>query len=380
MSLKGVQNRLLYIATSDIHLATFHKPYLKWLVDNGVQVDIVVENRGNIKFEGITNTFYLDFPRSITNKKLISSYKSLKKIIDNGNYNIIHCHTPIPSMLTRLAAKDARAKGAKVLYTAHGFHFYKGAPISRWLVYYTAEYVLSKFTDAIITINKEDFNYVNNKMLHKDSFHIKGIGVDSSRFKPLNQEEKKAKRIELGISPDKFVLLYVAEFIPRKNHEFVIRTLQPLQKTIPNLEVLFAGKGELLDEMKLLAKELNVENSIQFLGFRNDVHLLSAIADIGISSSKHEGLGLGLTEEMFCKVPIIASYDRGHKEMVIQGVNGYMFQQGDSEEFIEYVNNLYQNEELRSKMGEKAFEKAQEFEIKNSLLAMKNIYNKYIKK
>lgn len=132
--------------------------------------------------------------------------------------------------------------------------------------------------------------------------------------------------------------------------------------------------------MKLLAKELNVENSIQFLGFRNDVHLLSAIADIGISSSKHEGLGLGLTEEMFCKVPIIASYDRGHKEMVIQGVNGYMFQQGDSEEFIEYVNNLYQNEELRSKMGEKAFEKAQEFEIKNSLLAMKNIYNKYIKK
>lgn len=380
MSLSEVKNKLLYIATSDIHLATFHKPYLKWLVENNVQVDLVVENRGDLEFEGVSNIFYLDFPRSITNKKLISSYKSLKKIIDNGNYNIIHCHTPIPSMLTRLAAKDARAKGAKVLYTAHGFHFYKGAPISRWLVYYTAEYVLSKFTDAIITINKEDFNYVNNKMLHKDSFHIKGIGVDSSRFKPLNQEEKKAKRIELGISPDKFVLLYVAEFIPRKNHEFVIRTLQPLQKTIPNLEVLFAGKGELLDEMKLLAKELNVENSIQFLGFRNDVHLLSAIADIGISSSKHEGLGLGLTEEMFCKVPIIASYDRGHKEMVIQGVNGYMFQQGDSEEFIEYVNNLYQNEELRSKMGEKAFEKAQEFEIKNSLLAMKNIYNKYIKK
>lgn len=373
-------NKVLYIATSDIHLATFHKPYLKWLVENNVQVDIVVENRGNLEFEGVSNIFYLDFPRSITNKKLLSNYKLLKKIIDNGNYNIIHCHTPIPSMLTRLAAKDARAKGAKVLYTAHGFHFYKGAPLSRWLMYYSAEYALSKFTDAIITINEEDFNYVNNKMLHKDSFHIKGIGVDSSRFKPLNQEEKKAKRIELGISPDKFVLLYVAEFIPRKNHEFIIRTLQSLQKTIPNLEVLFAGKGELLDDMKLLAKELNVENSIQFLGFRNDVHLLSAIADVGISSSKHEGLGLGLTEEMFCKVPIIASYDRGHKEMVIQGVNGYMFQQGNSEEFIEYVNNLFQNEELRNKMGEKAFEKAQEFEIKNSLNAMITIYNKYIKK
>ncbi|WP_124640001.1 glycosyltransferase family 4 protein [Amniculibacterium aquaticum] len=373
-------NKLLYIATSDIHLATFHKPYLKWLVDNGVQVDIVVENRGNIKFEGVANTFCLDFPRSITNKKLLSNYKSLKKIIDNGNYNIIHCHTPIPSMLTRLAARTARAKGAKVLYTAHGFHFYKGAPLSRWLMYYSAEYALSKFTDAIITINKEDYGYVNNKMLHKDSYHIKGIGVDSSRFKPLNKEEKSEKRIELGLDPDKFVLLYVAEFIPRKNHEFVIRSIQSLQKTIPNLQVLFAGKGELLDKMKQLSKELEVDSSIKFLGFRKDVHLLSAIADIGISSSKHEGLGLGLTEEMFCKVPIIASYDRGHKEMVVQGENGYMFQQGNLEEFIEYVNLLYQDENLRLKMGEAAYIKAQEFEIKNSLNSMITIYNKYIKR
>ena len=380
MSLSEVKNKLLYIATSDIHLATFHKPYLKWLGDNGVQVDIVVENRGNLEFEGVNNTYHLDFPRSFTKKELLVSYKKLKNIIDNGNYNIIHCHTPIPSMLTRLAASKARANGAKVLYTAHGFHFYKGAPASRWLVYYSAEYILSKFTDAIITINKEDYGYVNNKMLHKDSYHIKGIGVDSSRFKPLNKEEKREKRIELGLDPDKFVLLYVAEFISRKNHEFVIRSIQSLQKTIPNLQVLFAGKGELLDKMKQLSKELEVDSSIKFLGFRKDVHLLSAIADIGISSSKHEGLGLGLTEEMFCKVPIIASYDRGHKEMVIQGVNGYMFQQGNSEEFIGYVNTLYQDEELRLKMGEKAFEKAQEFEIKNSLNAMKNIYNKYIKK
>lgn len=371
-------NKILYIATSDVHLATFHTPYLKWLGENGVQVDIVVENRGNIEFEGVTNTFYLDFPRSITNKKLISSYKSLKKIIDLGNYNLIHCHTPIPSMVTRLASREARSKGAKVLYTAHGFHFYKGAPISRWLVYYTAEYVLSKFTDAIITINKEDYDYVNNKMLHRDSYHIKGIGVDSSRFMPLNNEEKKNKRIELNLDPNQFILLYVAEFIPRKNHEFIIRAVQSLKKTIPNLQVLFAGKGELLDRMKALSKELKVENDIKFLGFRKDVHLLSAIADVGISSSKHEGLGLGLTEEMFCKVPIIASYDRGHKEMVIQGINGFMFKQGNTEEFIKYVNQLYQDENLRLKMGEEAYIKAQEFEIKNSLNAMKDIYNKYL--
>lgn len=370
--------KLLYIATSDIHLATFHMPYLKWLSDNGVQVDIVVENRGNLEFEGVTNNFNLNFPRSFTKKELLVSYKKLKNIIDNEKYNIIHCHTPIPSMLTRLAARDARSKGTKVLYTAHGFHFYKGAPLSRWLLYYMAEYALSKFTDAIITINEEDFGHVNNKMLHKDSFYIKGIGVDSIRFRPLNKEEKRNKRLELGIDPGQFVLLYVAEFISRKNHEFIIRTVNSLQNTIPNLQVLFAGKGELQDRMKTLTKELKVDNAIKFLGFRKDIHILSAIADVGISSSKHEGLGLALAEEMFCKVPIVASYDRGHKEMVVQGVNGFMFRQGNAQEFVQYINLLYKDEKLRLQMGEQAYNIAQEFEIKNSLNAMKDIYKRYL--
>src|SRR5690606_5207621 len=116
------------------------------------------------------------------------------KIIDREKYSLIHCHTPIPSMLTRLAARKAKKKGTKVLYTAHGFHFYKGGPISRWFTYYPAELMLSIFTDAIITINREDFDYVNQKWFHKDTYYLKGIGVDSSRFKPMNPEQKTAKR------------------------------------------------------------------------------------------------------------------------------------------------------------------------------------------
>lgn len=371
--------KVLYVATSDIHLATFHQPYINWLVENGVQVDIAVENRGNLKLKNVTNEFHLDFPRSIFKKELLSSYKGLKKIIDRENYSLIHCHTPIPSMLTRLAARKAKKKGTKVLYTAHGFHFYKGGPISRWFTYYPAELMLSIFTDAIITINREDFDYVNQKWFHKDTYYLKGIGVDSSRFKPMNPEQKTAKRLELGINPGNFVLLYVAEFIPRKNHEFIIRSTQLLQNSVPNLQILFAGKGELLDEMQTLAKQLNVGEYIDFLGFRNDVHILSAVADVGISASKHEGLGLGLTEEMFCKVPIVASYDRGHKEMIIHGVNGYMFEQGNHAEFIAYIQDLYLNEEKRKSMGLKAFQKAQEFEISNSLNSMIQIYRQYLK-
>ncbi|MBA6153392.1 glycosyltransferase family 4 protein [Gelidibacter maritimus] len=370
--------KILYIATSDIHLATFHKPYIKWLSEEGVQVDIAVENRGKLIIENIHVAYYLDFPRSLFNKKLFRSYRKLKRIIDEGEYDVVHCHTPIPSMLTRLAAIKARTKGTKVLYTAHGFHFYKGGPISRWLLYYPSEFILSYYTDAIITINQEDYNYVNNKMLHNASYYIKGIGVNSSRFRPLTESEKKKKRFELGISHDSFVLLYVAEFIPRKNHEFIIRALPKLIKTIPNIKIVFAGKGISLERMKSLAKTLGVSTYIDFLGFRNDVPELSGIADIGVSSSKHEGLGLGLAEEMMCGLPIVASYDRGHKEMIIHGRTGYMFSQGNTDEFISYIRLLYTDDKLRNELGANALEKSMEFRIENSLKSMTNIYKIYL--
>lgn len=372
--------KILYIATSDIHLATFHKPYLKWFSDQNIQVDVAIEKRGDIILEGVSDFFYINFPRSLFNKQLFQSYKTLKNIIDKGNYDLVHCHTPIPSLLTRLAARNARKKGVKVLYTAHGFHFYKGGPLLRWLTYYPAEYFLSYFTDGIVTINKEDFDYINGKMLHKDSFYIKGIGVDAERFKPLSDKEKSEKRNELGIQEDAFVLLYVGEFIPRKNHEFIIRALPKLVKSIPEIKVVFAGKGILLDKMKALALELNVAQYIQFLGFRNDIPALSGMTDIGVSSSKHEGLGLGLAEEMMCEKPIVASYDRGHKEMIIQGQTGFMFEQGNQDEFIGYIELLYRDNNLRKNMAGKAYQKAQEFEITNSLKSMIKIYKKYLPK
>lgn len=370
--------KVLYIATSDIHLATFHKPYIKWLSQQEIVVDIAVEKRGDNTIEGVENAFFLSFPRSLLNKEMFSSYKKLKNIIDTGGYDLIHCHTPIPSMLARMAARSARKKGAKVLYTAHGFHFYKGAPIPRWLVHYPAEYILSYFTDGIVTINQEDYDYINGKMFHKDSFYIKGIGVDSKRFRPYSEDEKIVKRDILGLGKDDFVLLYVGEFIPRKNHEFIMRAIKLLVERIPNLKILFAGTGVLLEDMKKLADDLKVSSYIDFLGFRTDVHELSAIANVGISASKHEGLGLGLAEEMMCRVPIVATFDRGHKEMIVQGETGFMFEQENQAEFIDYIFKLYSNEELRQKMGEKAFQKAQEFEISNSLNSMKKIYNQYL--
>lgn len=374
-----MEKRILYIATSDIHLATFHKPYLKWLSGQGYKVDIAVENRGNLTLPGVYTVFNLDFPRSLFKKALFTSYLQLKKIIEDGNYHLIHCHTPIPSLLTRLSARSARKKGTKVLYTAHGFHFFKGAPLKNWLFYYPAEIILSRFTDAIITINKEDFGYIYNKMFHKHSFYIKGIGVDSTKFKTLGKEEIKDVRIKLGYTQGQFILLYVAEFIPRKNHQFIINSIPTLIRMIPELKVIFTGKGILLDKMKQLAKDLHVAECVDFLGFRQDVHLLSAISDVGISSSKHEGLGLGLAEEMLCSVPIVATVDKGHKEMMENGLNGFFYNHEDSEAFQEAILNLYFDPDKRKLMGLAAHKKAQEFTIESSLKSMAEIYLQFLK-
>lgn len=370
--------KILYTATSDIHINTFHIPYLKWLKSQGFEVHVAVEKRGEIDLSFCDKIYYLTFKRFPFNKYNIKAYKDLKNIINNNHFDLIHCHTPVVSVLTRIAARLARKKQTKVIYTAHGFHFYKGAPFHLWLIYYPIEKVLSKITDIIITINKEDYEITRNKFWNKHTFYIKGIGIDTNRFKQLSEEQKIDIKQKMSITNDKFILLYVAEFIPRKNHEFLINCLPELKMKLPNLLVLLAGTGLSLESSKNLVSKLDCNDIVQFLGWRNDVPNLAAIADVGISTSKQEGLGLGLAEEMLCRVPIIASHDRGHKEMVVNGVNGYLFQQNNKEEFIQFVVELYNNNILRDTFAEAALEKAQEFLIENSLESMKKIYIQFL--
>jgi glycosyltransferase EpsD len=373
-----MSKKILYTATSDIHINTFHIPYLKWLKSQGFNVHVAIEKRGEIDLDFCDQVHYLSFKRFPFNKHNVKAYKDLKKIINLNNFDLIHCHTPVVSVLTRLAAKNARKKNTKVLYTVHGYHFYKGAPLHLWALYYPIEKVLSKITDAIITINREDYEITKNKFWNKETFYIKGIGIDTNRFRQVSIDEKKKIKKKLSIGDEKFILLYVAEFISRKNHKFLLESLPELKQNIPNILVLLAGRGPLLEKSIQIAEQLKINEVTSFLGWRNDIPNLAAIADIGISTSKQEGLGLGLAEEMLCRVPIVASSDRGHKEMVIHGENGYLFEQENKNEFIQYVLNLYNDKDLRNTFSKKALEKANEFIIENSLESMSKIYNQFL--
>jgi len=368
--------KILYTASTEIHLTSFHLPYLKWFKEQGFEVHVAYNGSNSIPFaDKVWNISFGRSPLDIINWK---AFKNLKRIIDNNKYVLIHCHTPMASIVTRLSAISSRKMGTKVLYTAHGFHFFKGGSFKNWLVFYPVEKFMSKFTDAIITINKEDFDLLHEKRFASDGkFQIFGIGLDPLRLQMGKHNKEQAKE-ELGFIKDDFIILYIAEFIARKNHKFILESIPPLINKHRNIKVLFAGGGVLKDKMQQFSKEKGIIENVEFLGFKKDIGKYISIADIGISASKQEGLGLGVAEVMFNSKPVVVTEDRGHRELVIQSENGFIYQQEDKEKFLEYIEIFYSDKILLNEMGINAKKSMKKFLLENSLKEMENIYKKYI--
>lgn len=373
--------KVLFVASVASHIESFHIPYIKWFKEHGFIVDVAARMDIDNPIEYCDKFIDIPFERSPYSKGNISAYKALKAVIYNGQYNIIHCHTPMAAALTRLAARKMRKNGLTVIYTAHGFHFFRGAPLLGWLLYYPAEKFLSRFTDIIITINKEDFLSITDLNFKcKDSYIVPGVGVSTESVIDSNDETKKKLRKSYGYSDNDFILFYAAEFIKRKNHRLIIEQLPSLSKKIPNIKILLAGRGELLVEMKKLAEHLGVNRYVDFLGYRRDIPELVAMSDVGVSSSLQEGFGITVAEDMFAGLPVVVSYDRGHKEMVIDGFNGYFFDINKPEQFSDKIYELYKYPEKRILMGLNAKKSIQKFSIENALAAHISIYKSVIEK
>lgn len=371
------KKKILFTASIMAHFRAFHLPYFKWFKENGFEVHAAAKWTGESEKEltFCDKTIEIAFERSPYSIKNIKAYKQLKQLIKEGDYDIIHCHTPMASIITRLASSEARKKGTKILYTAHGFHFYKGASLINWILYFPMEKLFSKFADVIITINQEDFNAIkdyNFKCSH--SFKVPGVGVNTERLLVPSKEIKESIRNEYGYQLNEYILIYIAELIERKNHKFIIDSISILENDIPNIKVIFVGDGKLLNKLQKYAIEKKVDSKIDFLGYRKDVGKLIALSDVGISTSLQEGLGLNVAEYMFGGLPVIVSEDRGHFEMVIHGRNGYLYPQNDIQKFLQYIKELKENIDLRKRMGEEARESIQRFSIENALKEHIKIY------
>lgn len=272
----------------------------------------------------------------------LKSYKELKNLINSIQFDVVHCHTPIAGALTRIACKSKRKKGCKVLYTTHGYYFHKGSGWKSWLIFYNIEKIMSRYTDAVITINHEDFN--NAKKMHcKNVYYIPGVGVDTERFinTTINKDEY---RKQIGVKKEDFLVLAVGELSNRKNHQIIIRALA--ECNIPNAVFMICGNAmtseNTKEKLESLAKELNVD--LRLTGLRKDIAEICKCADIGVLPSTREGLGLAGIEMLASGLPVVASNVQGIVDYIEDGKNGYLCDPYDAHAFAEAINKLHSSD------------------------------------
>lgn len=299
--------------------------------------------------------------------KTIIAYRQMCELIKSERFHFIHCHTPVAGVIARMAAHKHHVK---VIYTAHGFHFYDGAPKKNWLMYYPIEKLFSSWTDVLITINQEDFNRAKKEFNAKRMIYVPGVGVDTARFSSKNIDIKQ-KRLELGCSDDDFILLSVGELSERKNHKVIIQAVAKSKEK--RIKYLIVGKGELEHELKNLAKELGVEDRIRLLGYRTDVNEILSAIDAFVFPSLQEGLPVALMEAMAAGKPVICSKIRGNVDLIEDSKGGYLVQPSDEEAYADSITSL-KSFEIRQKMSAYNRKKIEAFDISAVQTEMRRIY------
>lgn len=309
-------------------------------------------------------------------KDTFNAYKQLKNIIKQENFDLVHCHTPIAGAITRWICRNKRKKGMKVIYTTHGFYFHKQSSKKTWIVFKNIESFMSRFCDAIITINNEDFN--NAKKMHcKNVYHINGVGVDTNRFKnvEINRDEY---RKSIGVNKDDIMILSVGELSKRKNQKVVVQALAEINN--PNLVLVHCGNAmnndATTDEVKEIAKNSGVR--LILLGLRKDIPEICHCADIGTISSTREGLGLAGIEMLASGLPIVASRVHGILDYMQDGVNGYLASPYDAQQFADGINkaiDMPRNKEIKDKISNTV----NDFDKTVSFAQMKDIYEEILK-
>lgn len=363
--------KVLLTATVQSHIAQFHKPLINMLKENCYEVHVAAKDnlaeKNGLKIENADIIYNIPFSRSPKSRDNIKAYKQLKEIINKNNYEIIHCNTPMGGIITRLAAIHARKNGTKLYYTAHGFHFYKGAPLINWILYYPIEKFMARYTDKLITINHEDYEFAKKK-IHTEIRYIHGVGVGKDRYNLKRSSEDY--REKLGLSPEVFVIICTGELNNNKNQKEVIKAVAKINNE--HVKVIFAGNGPNLETLETLAKSLKVESLVKFIGYVTNLEEYVKISDIAVSMSIREGLGLNVIEAMMCGIPVIASVNRGHKDLILDNKNGFLV--NNFEELADKIELLYNDKDKRYNMGRCAVETAEKFSINNVKGDLKQIY------
>ena len=361
--------KVLLIATVQSHICQFHKPLVEVLKKHGCEVHVAAKNnlreKNGLQLDFVDAIYDINFSRNPFSFKNIKAIKKLKNLINGNFYDYIHCNTPVGGLLGRLCARKTRDKGTTVIYTAHGFHFYKHAPIKNWILYYPIEKCLAKATDKLITICDEDYKLAKAKF-SSNIYRIHGTGVNPDRFYPVSDKEKENIRLQLGLPIKKTIILIVGELNKNKNQITAIKALKEISNKDDYL-LLLAGNGPKADALKKYVSKNKLNNFVLFLGYRPNIELYTKSSDVVVSCSLREGLGLNIIEGMLCKKKIYASINRGHCELL---ENKNLFKGKDYLKLFNLIStNNYPEECI-----EKHFEKAKSYTFESVKNELENIY------
>lgn len=376
--------KVIFIATTQCHILNFHIPDIKNLQTKGYEVHAVCKLNRKDRDKPSNNIIWheINFDRSPVSVKNINALKRLIKLMQDIKFDIVHIHNPVTGVLGRIAAEITKTDN--VIYTAHGFHFYKGAPIINWILYYPIEKIMAKYTDYLITMNEEDFSIAYNKFkTRKDGsiFKVNGVGVELEKYYIDSKKDIEFK-LSLGFDKDDFIITVIAELIERKNHKQIINAMDIIynKEGITDIKVAFVGEGELEQSLKKAVSDKNLESNVLFLGYRKDIPKILNITDVVASVSYQEGLPKNIMEALVARKPVISTNIRGSRELVKNNINGIIVEIDDVIGTVNSIKKMYYDKDRLYDYGIKGFEIIEDYSIENVVSQMEEIYIDIIRK
>lgn len=371
---------VLFIATVYTHLANFHLPFMKVLQEWGYDVHAAASSAEGRKDEvaalGVT-CWEVPFARSPYSPANIRAFRRLRELMKAKRFDLIHVHTPVAAFMGRYLCRATQQR--PVLYTAHGFHFYRGAPLKNWLVYHTAERIAARWTDGLIVMNGEDLASARKLGFTEGEnlFYVHGVGVDLALYAGGGAQGKPV-RAEFGLEANEVMVSCVAELTESKDHHFLLQAWQKLAKHGNPARLFLVGGGKL---RVALQKKVETEKitGVHFLGHRRDVPQILSETDIFVLVSKREGLPKSVMEAMAAGKPVIATNIRGNRDLVEDGRTGLLVEQGDVAGLADALEKLISDRRLQEALGASGREKIEDYSLGKVSAEMAAVYKRYLK-
>ncbi len=369
--------KLLVVTTVPITIRSFLLPFIKHFRDLAWRVDGMAQGIStDVECVAACDRIYdIQWSRNVFDpRNLLAGISRVKEVVAQGDYDLVHVHTPIAAFVTRFALRNT--KETKVIYTAHGFHFYQGGNTVKNAIFFNLEKLAGKWTDYLIVINREDETAAkkHNFLSSERIYYTRGIGVDTHHYASGSVKSAEIERVyqELYLSPSDSLLLSIAEFTPRKRHQDLLNALAKVAN--PKIHLALAGSGKIRPAMEELAKQLGIAKQVHFLGYRQDIPTLIQAANAVLLVSQQEGLPRSVMEAMCLNTPVIGSNIRGTQDLLEDGC-GLLVELGDTDALAKAMIQVIKDPKSLAEMAEKAKAKIADYDLDQIIQQYTDIYS-----